>query len=195
MIIKFKKIHDDAKLPTRNHGNIDVPTDQMKDELEDQKIKMQFAGQLPPGVSLDFKRDENGDIAGTGDTGYDIYAVEDVVIRAKGSASVPTGIQVAYITPGFWFRVSARSGLSFKNGILCHPGTVDNLYTGDLGILLYNHSVNDYKVHKGDRIAQLIVFPVIEADISWTDEVHETTRGSKGFGSSDVKQPHDLIIT
>ena len=187
MKIKFLKIHPDAQLPKRNHENMAIPTPAQQEELGDFILRMKFLRQqLPPGGSIDFQRDEKGYIAGTGDTGYDIFAVEDKVIPAKGSSVVNTGIKVAYISPGYWFRIEARSGLSFISNVIPHFGVVDNGYVGSLSILLYNFRDIDYKVKKGDKIAQLAVYQVIEPDISWAEEVHETLRGEKGFGSSDI---------
>ncbi len=132
-------------------------------------------------------RQNNTNLGLTNDSGYDLFAVEDVVIPSKGKCVVPVGLKLAYITPGYWFRVEARSGLSFKNSILPHNGIIDNGYRGDLGVLLYNHSDKDYVVIKGDKVAQIIVYPLLNAQLSFTDEVQETIRGEKGFGSSDGK--------
>jgi dUTP pyrophosphatase len=118
------------------------------------------------------------------DTGYDIYAAVDVVIPAKGSAFVPTGITVADITPGYWFLVLPRSGLGFKHGLQPHLGTIDNPYRGDLGIKMYNFSDKDYLVQTGDRIAQFAFFPLVHANTSWSEEVTATERGANGFGST-----------
>jgi dUTP pyrophosphatase len=138
-IIRFKKTHQDAKLPTRKHVS---------------------------------------------DSGADIYAVEDVLIQAQKSVIVETGIQVAYITPGYWFKVESRSGLSFNHGVLAHPGIIDQNYRGGLGILLYNHGHLNYQVNKGDRIAQIVLYKLQECNVEWAKEVDETDRGSNGFGSS-----------
>lgn len=121
----------------------------------------------------------------TSDTGHDLYAVEDVVVRSKSSAIVPVGLKVAYITPGWWFRIEARSGLSFKYGIVPHFGVVDNGYRGDCGVLLYNFGEYDVHIHKGDKIAQIVVYPLYRAAMSFVDEIQESERGDKGFGSSD----------
>lgn len=121
---------------------------------------------------------------GTHDTGFDIFACEDTIIPGRGGCVVPTGIKVGYITPGYWFRVESRSGLSFKYSILAHPGIVDNGYTEDLGIKLYNHSDSEYHVKAGDRIAQLVVYPLVDIDIEWIDDARASARGEKGFGSS-----------
>ena len=120
----------------------------------------------------------------TGDSGRDLYAVEPYIIEPGGSEIVEVGLQLAYITPGYWVRVEARSGLGFKHGIQPHFGIIDNPYRGDMGIKLYNNSRQPYHIAKGDRIAQLVVYPLIQPSIEWADEVDETDRGASGFGSS-----------
>lgn len=122
--------------------------------------------------------------AGTADTGFDIYGSEDTTIPAHGSAVVPTGIKVGYITPGFWFKIESRSGLSFKADTIAHPGVIDNQYRGDTGVKLYNFGDQDLHVEKGDRIAQLAVYPIINPTVEWIDEAEDSARGEKGFGSS-----------
>ena len=83
---------------------------------------------------------------GTGDTGFDLVAVETVQILQRGSAVVPVGLTLADITPGYWIRIEPRSGLGFKNSIQPHLGVIDNGYRGDLGVKLYNfHETKDYK--------------------------------------------------
>ena len=119
------------------------------------------------------------------DTGYDLYSVESVSIPARGSAIVNTGLQVGYIEPGYWFHIMPRSGLGFKHGIQPHLGVVDQGYRGSLGVKLYNFSHNNYTVPAGSKIAQLIFYPLIKADMSWTTEIENTDRGENGFGSSD----------
>lgn len=119
-----------------------------------------------------------------GDTGYDIYSVVDTIVPARGSVVVDVGLKVAFITPGYWMRVEARSGLGFKHGIIPHFGIFDNSYTGPAGIKLYNLTDKDYEVKKGDRIAQFVVYELIQPDVQWADEVQQTDRGDKGFGSS-----------
>ena len=122
-----------------------------------------------------------------GDSGLDVTSVEDVIIPYGGSAVVPVGLKLAYITPGDWFRVEGRSGLGFKHSIAPHFGIIDNSYRGDMGIKLYNFGKADYTVKAGDKIAQLIVYPLIQSNVGWSMKVHETARGEKGFGSSDKK--------
>jgi len=117
------------------------------------------------------------------DAGWDLFAVEQQTIPAQCTATVPVGLKLAYLEPGYWIRVESRSGLSFKNSILAHPGVIDQNYRGDLGVLLYNHGHEDYVVNKGDRIAQLVVYFNIQMKTDW-GTVQATDRGSKGVGSS-----------
>lgn len=123
----------------------------------------------------------------TGDSGLDVTAVEDVIIPAKGWVTVPVGLKLGYVTPGYWFRVEGRSGMGFKRHVFPHFGIIDNPYRGDMGVKLYNFSDVNVYIFKGDKVAQLIVYPLIQANVEWTDQVVETVRGEKGFGSSDKK--------
>ena len=125
-----------------------------------------------------------------GDTGYDLVAVEDTFIPRGSSEVVPVGLTLADITPGYWVRIEPRSGLGFKHSIQPHLGVIDNGYRGDLGVKLYNfnsdHQIDGHQVKKGDKIAQLVVYPLIQPQFSFSDEVTDTSRGAKGFGSSDT---------
>ena len=124
----------------------------------------------------------NNSEIGTGDSGYDLVAVEDVSISRFGI--VPVGLTLAYIEEGFWFRIEPRSGLGFKHHIQPHLGVIDNGYRGDLGVKLYNFGHQQYEVKKGDRIAQFVVYPLIHPQCEWAEEIIESKRGDKGFGSS-----------
>ena len=123
----------------------------------------------------------NGEI-GTGDSGYDLVAVEDTSISRHGI--VPVGLTLAYIQPGYWFRIEPRSGLGFKHHIQPHLGVIDNGYRGDLGVKLYNFGFDQYNVKKGDRIAQFVVYPLLHPQCEWADEIVESDRGASGLGSS-----------
>jgi len=119
-----------------------------------------------------------------GDSGLDVTSVTDAVIPARGAAMVEVGLQLGYISPGYWIRVESRSGLQFKHGISAFNGIIDNPYRGNMGIRLLNNTDTDYQVKKGDRIAQFVVYPLVAATTGFIDEPTETSRGSKGFGSS-----------
>lgn len=127
-----------------------------------------------------------------GDAGYDIYSVEDVVISAKGRQAVKTEIYIE-IPDGYMGLVYSRSGLSFKHGIEVGAGVIDSNYRGEIKVILYNHSEENYHVKVGDKIAQLIVIPI--ADVEWerVKNLTPSNRNNKGFGSSNNQQP-DFII-
>lgn len=121
----------------------------------------------------------------TGDTGYDLTAVEDVVILKNSSATVPVGLVLADISPGIWFTIRSRSGLKFKHNANVFHGTIDNNYRGDLGVLIENNSSSkDLYIKKGDRVGQIALYPLIVAETEWADEVSDTSRGANGFGST-----------
>jgi dUTP pyrophosphatase len=137
----------------------------------------------------------NTALDGTGDTGYDLYAVEDVLIPGIqvntgtrvghiNSAVVPVGLEIGYIEPGYWLRIEGRSGLGFKHGIQPHFGIIDNQYRGGLGVKLYNLTSTDYQIKAGDKVAQIVGYKLIEMNIEFTDTKSDSTRGEKGFGSS-----------
>jgi deoxyuridine 5'-triphosphate nucleotidohydrolase len=119
------------------------------------------------------------------DSGYDVYSVEEVVVPGRGSVVVPVGLTLGYLSPGWWFRVEPRSGLGFKHHLQPHLGIIDNGYRGDLGIKLYNFSDTNVTLIKGTKIAQLILYPHITAEIGFVDEAVEADRGDSGFGSTD----------
>jgi len=123
----------------------------------------------------------------TGDAGYDVFATETTIIPARGYAVVPIGIKLGYITPGYWFKVEARSGNGFKKNLEPHPGIIDNPYRGSLGVKLFNLSDEDQVIEKGNGAAQLIVYEMIPSHAEWMNEneVIATKRGEKGYGSSD----------
>jgi dUTP pyrophosphatase len=122
---------------------------------------------------------------GTGDTGYDLTSVQDVTIPAGSSWIVQVGLTLADVPPGFWLKIEPRSGLGFKHDIQPHLGVIDNGYRGDLGVKLYNfNKTKDYQVFSGDKIAQLVVYPLIQPIYKFSEDITETNRGDKGFGSS-----------
>lgn len=121
------------------------------------------------------------------DAGYDLHAREDAVLAPGGGrAVVPTGLAVA-IPPGYAGFVLPRSGLALKHGITClnAPGLIDPQYRGELKVLLVNTDPADaYTVHRGDRIAQLVVQAVATVEWLEVDALDTTTRDTYGFGST-----------
>lgn len=125
--------------------------------------------------------------ANEGDAGCDLVAVESCTLRAGGGrALVATGFAIA-IPQGHGGFVLPRSGLAAKHGVTCinAPGLIDAGYRGEVKIALVNLDPElDYEVHKGDRVAQLVVLPVPSAHFLTVDELPSADRGDGGFGSS-----------
>jgi dUTP pyrophosphatase len=119
-----------------------------------------------------------------GDTGYDIYAVDEVRIDPHNTKTVPIGLDIGFIQRGYWIRIESRSGMFFRHGITAFPGVIDCSYRGKLGASLINNTDVPYIVRAGDRIAQLVVYKLIEPEVCWVETKDETVRGDKGFGSS-----------
>ena len=120
-----------------------------------------------------------------GAAGMDVLAAEDVTLAPGARHAVATGLALA-IPPGFEIQVRPRSGLALKHGIAVAntPGTIDSDYRGELKVILINHGVQEFEIRRGDRVAQLVLAPVIQA--SWLEvaELDETDRGEGGFGST-----------
>ena len=111
---------------------------------------------------------------------------EPLAIPAGQRRSVPTGLAIALPSADYVALVYARSGLGIKHGIApanC-VGVIDSDYRGELLVGLQNSSDQEYTIQPGDRIAQLMIAPVIQAQISMVDELDETVRGAGGFGST-----------
>lgn len=140
-------------------------------------------------VTLPFKRlDENAVIpryAHEGDSGMDVYALEGVVINAFcGYAKMRTGI-ACDIPSGYELQIRPRSGLAAKKGVVAAFGTVDSGYRGEIGVTLFNHSDKPVSVAAGDRIAQIVLAPVVRANpVETHGSLSETERGTGGFGST-----------
>ncbi len=115
---------------------------------------------------------------------YDIYAKEDIVLRYNLVTVVPTGL-VFEVPTGYEMEVRPRSGLSLHKILVANsPGTLDSDYRGELKILLLNLGNKAYQIKKGDRIAQIGVKPSPEIDFQEVNDLSETTRGSRGLGST-----------
>ena len=126
--------------------------------------------------------------ASAGAAAMDLHACMDaaVTIPAGERRMIPTGIAIALPSADYVALVYARSGLGIKHGIVpanC-VGVIDSDYRGELLVGLQNSSDQEYVIQPGDRIAQLMVAPVIQAKITMVDELDETARGAGGFGST-----------
>ena len=123
----------------------------------------------------------------SGASGMDLIASlkNSINIKPKKSSLIPTGLSVAF-SQDYEIQIRPRSGLAAKNNIsvLNTPGTIDSDYRGEIKVIIYNHGDADFKVNNGDRIAQMILTPVIKMELEETDKLPETVRGEDGFGST-----------
>ena len=122
-----------------------------------------------------------------GDAGMDIRSIEELTIAPGERSLVHTGL-VMMLPLGYEAQVRPRSGLALKNGVtvLNAPGTIDEGYRGEIGVILANFGTEPFKVEKGAKIAQIVVAPCTRADIVETVETDATERGEGGFGSTGV---------
>jgi len=139
-----------------------------------------FIKKLDPSIELPAYKTE-------GASGVDIMAFikEPIILKPYNSCLVPTGIAVAFSNE-FEIQIRPRSGLAAKNNIsvLNTPGTVDSDYRGEIKVILYNHGKEDFLINNRDRIAQMVLTPVIKINFEETQELPETMRGEGGFGST-----------
>lgn len=117
--------------------------------------------------------------------GLDLSASTDAVIPPRGKALVKTGLQMR-IPIGCYGRVAPRSGLALKKFIDVGAGVIDADYNGEVGVILFNFSDEEFVIKTGDRIAQLIIERISMAPVIVVDNIDETKRGSGGFGSTGV---------
>ena len=122
-----------------------------------------------------------------GASGMDLMAFikEPINLKPGKSCLVPTGLSVAF-PKEYEIQIRPRSGLAAKNNIsvLNTPGTIDSDYRGEIKIILFNHGKSDFLINNKDRIAQMILTPVIKMEFEETDDLPETVRGEGGFGST-----------
>lgn len=120
-----------------------------------------------------------------GAAGLDLCAAEGLLLQPGQRAAVPTGLAIA-IPAGFEGQVRARSGLALKHGlgVANAPGTIDADYRGELKVILINLGHDNVAIERGQRIAQLVVAPVVQVAINVVDELDDTARGRGGFGST-----------
>ena len=129
------------------------------------------------------------------DAGLDLYTPKDVIVPGCkallrtftadiriGNTTIDTGVHIE-IPKGYVGFVKSKSGLMVKSGITT-DGTIDCGYTGSICVRLFNHTKNDHTFKKGDKIAQLVLLPIITPDLELVDSLDETERGDNGFGST-----------
>jgi dUTP pyrophosphatase len=139
---------------------------------------------LPHGEGLPLPAYETAQAAGM-DLRAAVSEHEPFTLRPGARHAVPTGLAFA-LPPGFEGQVRPRSGLALKAGVTClnTPGTIDADYRGEVKVILINLGEEDFVIRRGDRIAQLVIAPVIQASWREVATLAETARGANGFGST-----------
>ena len=120
-----------------------------------------------------------------GSAGYDLHAACDgeIVVEPGRAVLVPAGFEMA-VPAGYEAQVRPRSGLALKNriGLLNSPGTIDSDYRGEVGVIIFNFGDEDFTVHRGDRIAQMVICSLPDTELVETRDLDGTDRGPGGFG-------------
>jgi dUTP pyrophosphatase len=128
--------------------------------------------------------------ATAGSSGMDIRAavVNELIITTGSFLLVPTNLSME-VPQGYEIQVRPRSGLAAKNGIgvLNSPGTIDSDYRGEVKVILFNFSKEDFTIHRGDRIAQIVITEIITANILESSDLNSSSRGEGGFGHTGKK--------
>ena len=139
---------------------------------------------LAHGEGLDLPAYETVQAAGM-DIRAAVPADDPIVLEAGARALIETGFAMA-LPPGFEAQIRPRSGLAIKHGITClnTPGTIDTDYRGEIKVILINLGHDRFTINRGDRIAQMVVAPVVQATIMQVDVLDDTGRGAGGFGST-----------
>eukprot|EP01018_Ginkgo_biloba_P020151 Gb_28972 [translate_table: standard] len=117
--------------------------------------------------------------------GYDLSSARVAVVPARGKALVQTDLSIA-IPEGTYARIAPRSGLAWKQSIDVGAGVIDADYRGPVGVILFNHSDQDFEIKAGDRIAQLIIEKILTPQVLEVNDLDSTFRGIGGFGSTGV---------
>ena len=131
----------------------------------------------------------------SGASGMDLMAFikSPIKIKPKTSFLIPTGLSLAF-SEDYEVQIRPRSGLAAKNNmsVLNTPGTIDSDYRGEIKVILFNHGDKDFTVNNDDRIAQMILMPILKVNFETVETLPETIRGSGGFGSTGKWKIHYL---
>ncbi|GAA0234309.1 dUTP diphosphatase [Metaclostridioides mangenotii] len=123
-----------------------------------------------------------------GDAGMDVYSIEEAVIKSGETKLIKTGISIE-LPERTEAQMRPRSGLALKNSItlLNSPGTIDEGYRGEIGVIMINHGKDNFKVEKHMKIAQMVVKPIYDINVVEVEELCDSVRGEGGFGSTGLK--------
>jgi dUTP pyrophosphatase len=120
-----------------------------------------------------------------GDAGMDLFSIEDLIIKAGERALVHTGISIE-LPQGFVALIWDKSGLAAKNGLKTMGGVIEYTYRGEYCVVIFNSSNQNFEIKKGQKIAQILVQPICTAEIEEVQELSDSARGEKGFGSTGL---------
>ena len=125
------------------------------------------------------------------DSGFDLHSIEEIKIESFGRALIPTGLHLD-IPQNYEIQIRSKSGLALKQGlmVLNSPGTVDQGYTGEIKVILFNTTKDTVKIEKGQKIAQAVLCPVVSGkwlDFVKVDDIEDKDRSDNGFGSTGIK--------
>ena len=125
------------------------------------------------------------------DSGFDLFSIEDVVLSPFGRSLVQTGIKLG-IPDGYEIQIRPKSGLALNHGltVLNSPGTIDEGYNGEIGVIVFNTNNHEFKIERGMKIAQAVLCPVMNGkyvDLIPVDKIGNKERGSNGFGHTGIR--------
>jgi dUTP pyrophosphatase len=180
-------------LPNDNDGEIDYNVLFESIGLDIKELEKEMEEYIPR-IDLEYRKSDEDSIdpqyAYKTDSGFDLYSTEEVMIDPLGRKLVPTGIHIN-IPDGYEIQVRSKSGLALKEGlmVLNSPGTVDQGYTGEIQVILFNTTNQKVKIKKSQKIAQAVLCPVVSG--KWVNLVQRESIGSKdrnnnGFGSTGI---------
>lgn len=147
--------------------------------MENPKVKIKIKKLNPEAIIPSYAHE--------GDAGLDLYSVEDVIIKPYERFAVPTGLAIE-LPSGYVSLIWDKSGIAIKHGIKTMGGVIEHTYRGEYKIILFNSSNIPYEIKKGEKIAQLLIQPIITAEIEETAELTQTKRAEGGFGSTGLNK-------
>jgi dUTP pyrophosphatase len=191
----LKKKAEELKLMLSTPENDDIDYNQILDEfgIDVKQLEVDMKNYKPK-LDLGFTKlhldavTPNYNYAS--DSGFDLYSVEDVTIEGLGRGLVPTGLSFD-IKDGYEIQVRSKSGLAINQGLMClnSPGTVDNGYTGEVKVIIFNTNKEPFTITKGMKVAQAVLCPVVNGGWVYLDERNEVAkkdRNDNGFGSTGI---------
>lgn len=186
VVNSMKEKMEDPDWVNKLSGSVDEDIERASEllmgPLMGSKLKLDFVKTSPDAITPKYNY--------AGDSGFDLYSTESIVIEGESRALVNTGLAFS-IPNGYEIQVRSKSGIALNRGVfvLNSPGTVDSSYTGEVKVILFNTKKTPYHVNKGEKIAQAVLCPVINGgmvEIKETSNLTDTDRGDKGFGSTGI---------